>query len=175
MKMERRKGEMVSIDRDAPVSPAVAMIAIVREYNHEVYNSNDQNHMIAVRSAIHFAIRHLMRFNQDDFKKHGLMGYEYADASEKNSFYELACKAKNASAYLSIEHAIGRKPFLIGGKRVYPGLRFTWQEKRVRCTSINDGAGYLTAVQASSDGLLIKRPLRFRILRSEIRQASLLD
>lgn len=59
--------------------------------------------------------------------------------------YEAAVEANHAAACASIERALGRKPWIVGGRRLARGSHFRWEGEWVSVTSFDDAAGTLTA------------------------------
>lgn len=144
-------------------SPALQMIHHVVENMRDSMGRSNEKTNAVITDCISSAIRWGLPFNLGDFKELAtprVASYYNTTLVRHDKieefWYGLSVGSdrgvENPSATQSIEHWLGRKPFLIipnrdtkTPQRIHVGFRFEYQGKLVACTSFKDKDGTLTA------------------------------
>lgn len=125
-------------------SPAISLMKLTWEHACKAYPHSWNRFNGAMREAMELAVKRGFTFNEDDIKwvcDNLRPGYWFsADGS-----YIHACEVGNASAWKSIENYLGRKPFIIDGRRLCVRSRFVWNGERVTVTSFADDQSHVVA------------------------------
>ena len=156
---------MINLKRRA--SAPLKLLTMVWNHMHDSTSHSwlKWNHSMA--DALRLAIRSGMRFDLDDFdfmKKTFRTGYWLP----WEEIYSTAVLYRNNSAYLAIEKALDRKPFIVKGAsinintgdgpagnglaRLIVGARFTWNGEAVKVTSFKNRDTVIACSYTSEPG-----------------------
>lgn len=104
--------------------------------NHKNESWRDINPMYA--RTLSLAIEARLTFALTDFaeivKRYG--GYHWLGEDAEERWYSSVVRTGEQSAILTVEHWLGRTPFILDGERVYVGKQIQWEGDWYICTSI---------------------------------------
>lgn len=124
-------------DAEPADSPALAFVRHLYTFGQQATDHSWQRLNAALFAAVEVAIDGGLEFAEGDFQAlyDKFKGAHWL-GTPPNGFYSAACMCGNLSAARSFESAMGFKPYILEGQRVYVGRRFAWNGQQVRCTSI---------------------------------------
>ena len=130
------------MQKQPPDSPAIRVLRAAWEGTKPFPSWRIIN--CAMRSALTTCIAAQIKFGEDDFSVMGRdfrSGYWLGADWDQGTIYGLAIKSSNNTCWKAIESHLARPPFLLKGKRIYPGYQFEWQQVgAVTCTSLQQDA-----------------------------------
>ena len=159
-------------------SPAYQMLRVVHDYLRSYRDCTAQWER-AMWETLKIALAHNIRFDPDDFHKIeqlDLSRYRTAGVlpgwvvGGPENVYALACAKSvksdwvNTSACRAVEKYMGRKAYIVDGKRLAIGSEFKWEGVPVKVTSF-PGPDELIACAYDPDADYRKVKQRFRIPR----------
>jgi len=123
------------------ISPVMQALTVFRE---SIPRGSDRRFNDGLFAVMKAAIESHVPFDESDVEDFfGL--FRAAVWLNADRLYTLAVKQRHVSACRSIEHYLGRKPWLVKGSRLAIDSELIWKGKRFMVTSFNDKTDTLTA------------------------------
>lgn len=116
------------------ISPVMQALTVFRE---SIPRGSDRRFNDGLFAVMKAAIESHVPFDESDVEDFfGL--FRAAVWLNADRLYTLAVKQRHVSACRSIEHYLGRKPWLVNGQRLAVGSGLTWEGETCKVTSFND-------------------------------------
>lgn len=146
------------ITQEPADSPALAFVRHLYRHGQGATGHSWVRLNAALFGAASVAIEGGLEFAEGDFAEfYSRFKGAYWLGTPPDHFYSIACEYGNISAAKSYEAAMGFKPYILEGQRVYVGRRFTWKDQNVSCTSIGKDGLIACSYKPGKEGTYSKK------------------